>query len=245
LPRRASRHLDIVRRAERWAYVARFAPAALAVLAATVAPVRVALGQVMRLPGSGEPAYWTSLSAGLFQTQAVLDGRTQTVWDFGQGVQYRASIEQAIGNQSSIGVTGTYARLPLTFTELAPATDVSSCGGGCDAHADVTSLTGSFHAGGGQGFHQVIDLAVGVTRFAHFRADDTDRRLGPDGDTDFSFMVGYGFGYSLSPRTQIVLVQEYGSAFHQGDGLRGSDRRMNQQYTTRLGARFGIGTRSR
>jgi hypothetical protein len=200
----------------------------------------------MRMPRTDEPALWASLSAGLFQTQAVLDGRTNSAWDFGQGVQYRASLEQAVGNQSSLGVMGTYARLPLTYTDLGQTIDVLSCGDGCNAHADVISLMGSFRAGGGQGFHQIIELSAGVTRFAKFREDDSGARLRPpNGDTDFAFTVGYGFGYGLSPRAQIVLVQEYGSAFHQQDGLRGGDRRNNQQYTTRLGARFGLGTRSR
>ena len=215
---------------------------ALPLVAAVAA---VAEAQVVRLPQrSREPALWASASAGYLQMNSVWDGRTSTIWSFGDGIQGRGSLEYAIGGSSSLGVVGTFARLPLRFAE-----GVSSSGGGAsatsvtDAHADVRSLHLGFHAGGGLGFHQVIQVSLGVTNFANFRRDSDDAAIGPRGDTDLSFALGYGFGFSLGTRLHVFVVQDYASSIHQDDNLPNDARRSATQYTTRLGVRAGIGNR--
>jgi hypothetical protein len=176
---------------------------------------------------------FAALSIGYLDTQGIVDGRTQTVWAFGGGVQYRASLEKSIGNSSGIGITGTLARLPLVY-------DGATCNQ-CDAHANVWSLGGSFHGGGALGLHQVIDANAGVTRFENFRDDNSGQRLVPKSDTDFSFGIGYGIGYSTSARMEFFLLQEYAGIIHQRDGLDNGARTLSRQLVTRIGLRYGMG----
>jgi len=203
--------------------------------------------QIITLPRSGEPVVWASAGIGLFQTAGVVDGRTNSVWDIGTSTaQYRASIETGIGNQSSVGLTGTFASVPFEYRRRSAEAPVpapeNSCDR-CDARLDVSSLALSFHAGGGPGLHQVIEAQAGVTRFANFRADD-GRELAPlSGDRDLSFAFGYGFGYSVGPRFQISVVQDFGFVFHQREGLPANQGGTVQQRTTRLNVRYGVGSR--
>ena len=214
-------------------------PIFLAVALALVAAPSPRSAQILGVPrSSGEPAAWISGSIGLLQLGSVEDGETVSFWDFGVGAQYRASLEWGISRQSSIGVTATFARMPLTYSSML----ASSCPR-CDAHADVQSAVASFHMGGGAGFHQVIELQLGVTRYANFRADRIDLDLPPDADTDLLFGIGYGFGYGFGSRTQIMIVQDYGTSLHQREGLAGGTRTTAQHLITRLGVRYGIGTK--
>ena len=222
--------------------------AALLALAALVsaAPLEA---QIFKVPRRvAEPAFWAGAHAGYFQLQDLADSRSNSVWRFGGTVQYRASLEYSLGRGSSIGVTGTYARMPLSYESLdgsplfsvtqSPTLDTRA-----DAHADVTSLMATFHSGGGDGFHYVIDAGLGATRFAAFRTDRGDLALRPRSDTDPAFTIASGFGYSTGARTEFTLVQEYGNVFHQRAGLPNDVRTNAQQLTTRLGVRFGLASR--
>ena len=182
-----------------------------------------------------------SLAVGLHQPNPVPDGGTGTTWDFGTGILYRLSLEQAMPNQSSFGLTGTYARMPLSHRN-----DPACATSDCDAHGDIWQLLANFTLGGGQGFHQVIEFTAGVTHYRNFTDDDTGEALAPlDGDNDFTLGVGYGFGYGFSSRTQIVLVQDFVTTLHQRHGLSGGANSFVQQRTLRLGLRYGLGTRAR
>ncbi|HET7458386.1 MAG TPA: outer membrane beta-barrel protein [Gemmatimonadaceae bacterium] len=221
------------------------ASVAVACAAAALAPLR-ADAQILRVPKhTSEPAVWVGLGIGYYQMNAVADGRTETGWRFGSGVQYRGSLEYAISHGSSIGVAGTYAHLPLRYVFLSDAAAAPYGGvASLDAHADVTSLMATFHSGGGEGFHYLLDFGAGVTRFAKFTADGSGNApLAPTGDTDFSFSIGTGFGYSPRKTMELFIVQDYGNAIHQRDGLSNDARTNNQQLTTRIGARFGAGAR--
>lgn len=191
--------------------------------------------QIMRLPSRTEPAYWVTGGVGIMSQNDVSDGRTGSVWRFGQGLQWRGSAEFPISGGSTLGVTGGYARLPLTY-------DGPACGS-CDADADVWTGHIGFHAGGGLGFHQVLQLGAGVTRFSNFRASASGETLPPEGDTDFSFSLGYGFGYGVSRTFQLFIVQDFGAVLHQRDGLEGGARTLSQTNLTRAGLRFGFGAR--
>ena len=128
-----------------------------------IAFTSVASAQFSTYPRTTEPAYWVSGGVGAFNGQAVHDGATQSTWDFGQRTswQYRASIEKAIQNQSSIGIVGTFVHVPITYSDNIANTlaecPTSGCSsaqnrcGRCAAHIDMIGLAALFHAGGGTG----------------------------------------------------------------------------------------------
>lgn len=216
----------------------------LIILLALATPLAVD-AQVFEVRRTSEPMLWTSLSAGFHEAQSVVDGRTQSVWGFGGGLQYRATVEVPMQRGASAGALVTYSRMPLTYHNQSGIPIGTACAQRCDAHADLWSLMGLFRIGGGDGFHQVIDLAVGVVRYANFEVDATGDRLPPEQDTDMALTIGYGFGYAFSQRFHVMLVQDFSVAMHQSEGLSGDASRMQQQRTTRIGVRYGAGSRSR
>lgn len=205
--------------------------------------------QIFKVPRRvREPAFWFGASAGYFQLQDIADSKSNSIWRFSGTVQYRASLEYSIGRGSSVGVTGTYSRMPLFYETLdgSPICPPATCGTlatGVDAHADVLSAMATFHAGGGEGFHYVLDAGLGATRFARFRPDRGSVPLRATSDLDPAFTIASGFGYSTGARTEFTLVQEYGNVFHQRGTLPNDVRTNAQQLTTRLGVRLGLGTR--
>lgn len=222
--------------------IARVTCVTIALLCALAASAAPAHAQIIRLPRSAEPRVWTSAGVSLYQMGGVVDGRTQSVWDLGRSsaVQYRGSVEWGIRNQSSVGLTGSFARVPFRYFGAPPDAGNAATCQQCDAHVDLSSLALSFHGGGGPGLHQVIEASAGVTRFANFRADD-GRDLAPlGGDRDFSFSFGYGVGYGFGPRLQVTLVQDFGMLLHQRTGLASNEGSTIQQRITRLGLRYGL-----
>jgi hypothetical protein len=187
---------------------------------------------------SREPMGWVSLGIGWMQQQGFNDPETGDGWDWGSAPQWRAAVELPAGRGASFGVVGTLARVPLIY-------DGSSCSR-CDADANVSQLLGLFRIGGsgrGQtGLHQVIDLQAGVTMFSNIRQAETGTRLGSGKMSNaFSFGVGYGFGYAISPRTEFTLVQDWGLILLKR--LEGTSQTTSQQTATRIGVRFGLGDR--
>lgn len=209
-----------------------------AVIASTVALLAPATAesQVFRVGGRGEPAFWISGSAGYLSHGRVHDGETQTRWDFAGSLQWRASIERAIQRESSIGVTATWSNMSLRYHSL----DGSFLSR--NAHADVWQLLASFHAGGGSGFHQVLQVNAGVAGFTGFTADDTGEAL-PHSDHNLALGIGYGFGYTLGARSHINLVQDFGYVFRSRRGLPGDVGGSAQTSTLRVSLRHGFGRR--
>jgi len=198
--------------------------------------------QIVRPPAAfTEPIAWAGFSLGFLQLPSVRDGSTGATWRFGDALQYRVSLEKAIQNQSSIGLTATFARVPLTYVPFSGI--ASGCISSCDADANVTQVQGVFHAGGSSiGFHQILEISAGVTAYSNFRARQSGTRLPPnDPDFDLAFALGGGFGYTVSPNVQLNLVQDLALSVHQRTGLSGGERSLWYHYTTRLGARFGLG----
>ena len=176
------------------------------------------------------------------QLSDVLDGTTESQWLFGNTVQYRVSLETPLQFGTTIGLTGAFARVPLTYRSLS-GIGPSGCTTVCDADATVTQVAATLHAGGGGilGFHQVIDIAIGATGYSGFRARSSGARLPPTKlDADFIASLGYGFGYSLSPDMHITLVQEGAITMHQRTGVAAGENTLGRQYVTRLGVRFGL-----
>jgi hypothetical protein len=194
--------------------------------------------QIMRLPRSTDPGSFLTLAIGLRQQQPVTDGSTSSSWDFGQGIEYRGTLEHNMRGGTTVGVAVTHANMPLTYRSTLVATD---------AHATVRSYMFTVHGGGTRGFHQVFDIGAGITRYSNFRRDQDDQVIAgaPATDNDLTFALGYGLGYAFSSRSQVTLVQEYGLVIHQNEGLSGSASRSSQTYITRIGMRIGMGSRRR
>ena len=206
--------------------------------------------QFPRYPGVAEPAWWLSGGIGAFNGQGVNDGATQSVWDFGQKTswQYRASLEKSIQNQSSIGIVGTFVHVPFTYSSATTGAGGGVVGGvgcgSCAAHLDMMSLAAQFHSGGGVGFHQVLEASLGATAYRNLKRDSDGAALAPsNGNTDWSFDLGYGFGYGLSPNSEITLVQDYDLVLHESTGLPSGVSNTNTVRTIRLALRYGFGSR--
>jgi hypothetical protein len=210
----------------------------LVVFALLSAGADLAHAQIIQSVRRSQPLIWTSLSIGWLQTQGLCDQATSACWDFGGAPQWRASLELPMGRGSAFGVTGTTARVPLQYSGSAvgPNTCLQ-----CDADANVSQILAHLHLAGGVGFHQVIDIAAGQTWFSNFRQTDGTKLGGGSMVKDFSFAIGYGFGYGLSERTQIMLVQDYGLIIHKRQS--GSSDNTAQQSNLRFGVRMGLGER--
>lgn len=197
---------------------------------------------------SEDPLVFGSVSVGLFQSQSVIDGTTQSEWFLGDAAQYRASLEWALRGGSSIGIAATHARVPFRYS-----------GSGCtlggdvavpcslDANMNVQSVWGMFHGGGNAGFHGVFEGGLGYTWYRGFESEDGEQdpfsANEMESDQDFSFVIGTGFGYAPNRRLSFNVVQDWIFVRHQGEGLSNSDRTTTQQKTTRIGVRYGFGNR--
>jgi hypothetical protein len=193
-----------------------------------------------RAPVVSEPSMWGSLSVGLYGANGISDGATNSTWDFGEGTswQLRAALEKALQNQFSLGGVLTYVDVPFVY--VGP-----SCGR-CDAHLDLTSLGVSFHAGGSQGLHQVLEVSAGAAIYSNLKRDSDGAKLAPtDGSVDPFFTFGYGFGYTFNPTMQVSIVQDYGLVLHERKGLANNESNTLTQRTTRLNFRMGFGNRGR
>lgn len=220
-----------MRRLIRWSFVA---------LCATSSPLAAQIFDVPRGASESRPGWWMSGGAGWVIAPTVLDGTTGARWDFGDGVQYRASVEKQISATTSLGVVISHARLPLTWSSTTGGVRNDGCSTPCDAEADVQSAMLMYRGGDSPGFHQVLELLAGIVRYGNFRADNGGA-LPDDGyDMDFAYTIAYGFGYGFSTRTGITLVQDYSSVMHQRTGLAGGSGRTSHQHITRLALRVGF-----
>lgn len=199
----------------------------------------VAGAQIIRPNFSRSPAAYASLGIGWLQQQGFCDKDSGDCWDFGNAPQWRASFELPLGTGGSAwGIAGTLARVPLQYIGTGL---VNSCTR-CDADATVSQIMGLFKMSGGQGFHQVIDVAAGAVMFSNFRESSGGGRLGTGKTTTrFGGTLAYGFGYGFSPRSEFFVEQEYGLIILPRQT--GSNQNTVQQQTLRIGARFGLGDR--
>lgn len=199
---------------------------------------------------TGDPGVWVSGGVAGFTGTGVNDGSTSSTWDFGNSTnwQYRASLEKSIGSGSTFGLSGTYARVPFVYSAdgLTPLPgDVSGARcGACDAHLDMTTLLATFHAGGGYGFHQVIELNGGIISYQNLKRDSDGTKLAGGGNIDPLFSIGYGVGYSFGDRTQIDFVPDYAIAIHERSGLSNGVSNTNSMRSLRLSVRMGFGGRT-
>jgi hypothetical protein len=208
----------------------------IAVLLALVADA--ARAQIIRPVRRDNPIAWTSLSVGFLQQQSFHDPTTDADWDFGSGFQFRGTLEIPLGG-ATLGLAGSIARLPMIYR--GPPATARSCFN-CDADANISQLLANFRIGGGSGFHQVIDLMAGYTFFHNFQGTD-GTPLGPEkAVTDFTFGLGYGFGYNFTSRAQLMVVQDLMLMVHKR--LPGNADNVLQQRTLRVGGRFALGSKN-
>lgn len=197
-----------------------------------------------RFPTQRDPTSWLGIGVGAFNAGEIADGKSGAEWDFGSRTspQYRASIEKVYRGQFSIGLDGSFVRAPILYRPFAAQLPEATCLTTCAAKMDVYSLYAKFHAGGGQGLHQVVDAGLGVVSYQNFKRESDGERLEPlKADRDFAFIFGYGFGYTLNQRAQVNLVQEYGFNFHgSADTPSGSSNTLRYS-NTRLTFRMGMG----
>ncbi|HJU89192.1 MAG TPA: hypothetical protein VJ672_07370 [Gemmatimonadaceae bacterium] len=206
----------------------------IAVVALTTGAVVNADAQIFQPRRSGEPSVWIGASVGYFVPGTVVDGRSNSTWNFGSDIQYRLSLEVPVGRGATVGAFGSWSRMPLDYTVRGGGFPIQN------AHADLWSAGGQLHIGGGRGFHQIIDVGLGAMGYRNFREDGTDTELAPDADTDFFVSLGYGFGFPIGQRTVVTLVQDAGYSFHQRDGLSGSARTATRFFNLRAGMRAGF-----
>lgn len=207
-------------------------------LVASLALASTAHAQIGRAPARPASLTWVSASVGVMELSDVLDGSTSSEWHFGNTVQYRLSVEIPIQNQSTFGISGAFARVPLRYDPLGFFNPACLC----DADATVTQLMATLHAGRTTlGFHQIIDISLGAIGYSGFRSRASGERLPPRQlDADLAGGIGYGFGYALSPDMQITLVQEGFLSVHQRTGLDNGANTVGRQFVLRLGTRFGF-----
>lgn len=181
----------------------------------------------------GEPAAWVSLGVASQQAWSVRDGRTGSTWNFGNATPWQASLERTINGGTSLGIRGTTGTIPLTYR--GPL-------GNSEADANVSQILGTFHVGSGRSFRTVLELSAGTTIYSNFRERGTGTKLGAASpDKDFTFALGYGFGYAFSPRFGIDLVQDISTVLHQKDGLAAGDDSSTRIHGTRVVGRLGLG----
>lgn len=179
------------------------------------------------------PAAWVSLGTALQQSWTVTDGATGSRWEFSNATPYQAALEKALSGGASFGVRGSTAKVPLRYVGPTATTE---------ADANVSQLFGTLHVASGSGLHTVIELSAGATIYSNFRARTDGAKLGPDTpDADFSFALGYGFGYSLTQAFSIDVVQDVTTAMHQKTGLSAGDDSSVRIHGTRIVGRFGLG----
>lgn len=197
-----------------------------------------------RIPIPAEPETWVTGSIGLFNGNTVADGVTNSEWNLGQATnpQVRLAVERSIQGQAhmSYGLAGTYTNAPFTYVGDNGAASCFQCA----AHLDLVSLGLSFRAGGGPGLHQVLEASVGALQYRNLTRDSDKTPLAPvGGNIDPYFTFGYGFGYTLSPVTQVSVVQDFGLALHERTGLTSDQSNTLRLRTIRLNFRYGFGNR--
>jgi hypothetical protein len=94
------------------------------------------------------------------------------------------------------------------------------------------------------GFHQIIELAAGVTGFSNLSRRTGTGSIGTGTAIDPTFKIGYGLGFPLARNTEFTLVQEVGLMLHErGDRAAGDESNVPRTLSTRVGIRYGLGFR--
>lgn len=182
------------------------------------------------------PEYWVGLSYGFVDATTIFDGNTDTQWRFGYAPQLRVTLEKTLQRGITAGISAGYATQPLVYTS---STSNPDCGTSCSAKADLTQYMAFIQGGGSTGFHIIYNIEAGFTQYSKFRVDDVDTELPPDkGGYDFSFGLGGGVGYGLSPTSDLYVAEVFDFVLHpQGSNSSAGVPRLP---VFRAGFRFGF-----
>ncbi len=187
--------------------------------------------QLIRVPAPDESARPVSvaLSAGYFLTQDRFDGQSGVQWQLGDGYQYRAAVDVGL-RSGALGVTGSIATIPIR-RDGDPASD-----------GDITlrQFLATFRSPQGAGFSQLVEVSAGLSQWANYSGGDVLSDEDAKPRNALTFVIGYGFGFSLGERATVTLVQDYATVIGSGEGLPAGVRRSQEQFTTRLGMRYRI-----
>lgn len=192
--------------------------------------------------GSGaEPGYWVGLSVGYQDGVTTTDSRTNATWAFSYAAQLRATFEKVLQPGISVGIAAGFSTPSLTYTG---GPFDAACPGICQGHADITQYLAFFHGtfGGmrGVGLHWIYSLEGGVTQFSDFREETTDTQIASNsGSYDFTFGLGGGAGYSLSPTMDLYAIGGWDMILHpQSTDV--TAQRPPQMTTLNVGLRVGF-----
>jgi len=228
----------------------RIAAAVVAAVVAFAAPVRVRA----QLRGAPVPApsygWWVSGGASaVIIPSTITDGASQTTWRFGSDPlwQYRATLEKALDQFSTIGLSAGYGVVDLSLGSIADAANVrlpAACITACAATTEMWTGMAQFRSGGGPGFHTTFEASGGATVFQNFRNKaDAVAIPGIARTIDLSGTLGVGFAYSLSPGMVVALVQDLGIGFHAKKDLPDGAGRTWRMRNTRASVRIKLGGR--
>lgn len=231
------------------------AAAIATILGATTLSAQIRGRPAARPPDAG---WWFSGGAAALVLNDISDGATRSSWKFGSDPlwQMRGTLEKALDEATTIGISAGYGVVDLRLSPLAypadkpPASPVlpAQCIAGCDAQTQLWTLMGQFRSGGSGGFHTLFEAAGGMTAFRDMRVRSDSSAvagaaLGPKkGQYDISGTLGAGFGYGLSSNLHIALVQEFGIGWHAKTDLPDGIGRTWRVRTTRASLRFGFGS---
>lgn len=197
-----------------------------------------ALAQYPRSPQGylQQPKTWVGLSVGFLDGMTIDDGDTDSEWQFGYSTQVRATLEEVVQGNMTVGVAAGFSTAPLTYSSF---DGFGECAFSCTAHADITQVLGTLRGGGGIGLHGIYEIEAGLTEFSNFREDFTNTPLSPDSRYDFSFAFGGGIGFGLVGLGEIFAAEEIGTVLHSNNAanIQTTPPRI---FTTRIGWRYGF-----
>jgi hypothetical protein len=195
-----------------------------------IAAASSAGAQIIRNPFLAQPTEWVSLGAGYMRGWTVQNGAQS--WEFGDGPQAVASLERTITQGATIGLAATTARLPVRVTTGGLADD---------ENVNVSQGFATVHVANGGQFHTALDFRAGATLYSGFASRTSGITSSvPGSDVDFSYALGYGFGYAFTPRFSVDVVQDATTTIHQKDAIDPTANSSVRQSTTRLVARLGF-----
>ncbi len=201
-----------------------------------------------RAPVQSGDTRWTitgGVSAAILSD--VNDGATGGTWKFGSDpvALYRGSIEKSLDEATTIGIAVAYGKADFTLTPFvsagSPTTPVAPCVTGCESQTDIYQAMAQFRSGGGEGFHTFFEANGGVTSFRDPRSKVGQTPLGTKSNSlDLSGTLGGGFGYTLSQKLTVQLVQDFGIGFHSKENLPSGTGRSWRIRNTRVALRVSF-----
>ncbi len=216
------RHRDVGR------IVWRAAATAVAV-AALATPLEAQLIKVPSMLDVRAPVALAA-SVGYVQTGSRADGPSGTTWALSDAVQYRLGLERGM-RSGLIGVAVSMTEFP-----------VRRVGAGVSPTSDGTvrllQYLATFRTPETPGAHQIIELSTGLAQWGNYSGTDVLTAAEAKTQNAWALQIGYGFGFSLSDRTSVTLVQDLATVIGSKDGLQAGESRSVRQYTTRLGLRW-------